>query len=204
MRSTTGDLSKYAGLVGKTTQMFMGLCRLEAEDMHQELWIKVHEAVEAYRPARGESEEAWVYGCLANKVKDLRRTASRRARWGVTFVYMDEHWQESGTDYADRLIPHVEPFEVFGKIDEGVYVLPESVTAWEGDVLVLLALGYTRAEVALELECEESQVAAAAKALKQKLAELRPVSDVETMPETTTMPRRPARPRRRPRLPVAA
>lgn len=199
MAPRTQDLSRYNGLVFKTATMFMGACDLELDDMQQELWICVYKAVEKYNPDRGSpTEKAWVFGCLSNRVKDLRRTAARdrvkRRRWhGIEFVYIEE-CLHAGTNYEQTMIGiATSGAEVYRKVEEGLFILPDAVTRAEEDVLVFLLLGdYTRAEIATELGVEEKAVSARVDSLRRKFANLKPVSPAEapTQMRAPTPPKR--------------
>ncbi len=54
-------------------------CRLEAEDVTSEIWMKVLENVGRFRPRREESVIAWIFAIARNAVTDAHRRRTHEA-----------------------------------------------------------------------------------------------------------------------------
>lgn len=74
-----------------------------AEDVFQEVWIKVLQGIESYRPQAGSTFRAWLYRIAANAAVDRLRYESRRPSGGPGPAEGQDDLQE-----ADRL-PSREP-----------------------------------------------------------------------------------------------
>lgn len=181
------DIERYEGLVFKTTQMFAEQVKLEPEDMRQELRITVLKAVRTYSAKRSKTEsgeEGYVFGCVTNRVKDLKRDAARRAKDGRMVVVHIEDQQKHGDfnfqdsfEFAYLSASHE---QVFGGV-EGPFALPENVTEEERRVAVQMAIGYTRIEIADELGINYSMVLKLVADLREKCAAWRPAAAPEAV-----------------------
>lgn len=179
MQARQPKLSEFEGLVFKTAQMFASYVAIlmEEEELRQELRIVVWRSVSRYDARRTETGmglKPYVYGNVANKVKDFRRDAARRARYDLTFESIDSH-REEGEErfYGDFELRYLceSPDVVYGKIDEGLLVLPSTVTRAEADVLVLLMFGHSEREMMLRLGVRRSAVRYAVEQLQVKFAD---------------------------------
>lgn len=170
------DIAAYEGLVIKTAQMFAGMVGLEMDDMRQELRLKVLKSRRSYNPARSKmTEKAYVYACLANFVKDLKRDAARRRNGRLVVVHIQDF--EDGTeqlDWFEFTYSRVTHDEVFGRIEDGSFRLPATVTEAEQNVLVLLVLDYSQPEIAAYLDVSYGAVKTAVRALREKLRDWAP------------------------------
>lgn len=196
----SADIVKgYEGLVGKTALMFHQQVGLEYEDMRQELYIKVVKAVRAYNPARSkQTQKAFVYSCIANLVKDLKRDAARRnGRFQVTYIEDQRYRDTHGTAYAastsvfEARYQHTTHEQVFGGVEDD-FVLPSTVTAEEERVLFFLLLDYAQTEIAVVLELEYGAVMKCVRSLREKLADWKPTTTplpIPLPPQPITSPR---------------
>lgn len=73
-----------------------------AEDVFQEVWIKVLQGIEGYRPQAGSSFRAWLYRVAANAAVDRLRYESRRPSAGPGSAEGEDDLQD-----ADRLPSHL-------------------------------------------------------------------------------------------------
>ena len=103
-RAGRGDRRALARLYETHKQRLLGyLVRILgtqplAEDVFQEVWIKVLQGIEGYRPQKGSSFRAWLYRVAGNAAVDRLRYEARRPTAGSARVDGAEDLQE-----ADRL-----------------------------------------------------------------------------------------------------
>lgn len=169
------DLTAYEGLVGKTTLMFAAQVGLDPEDMRQELWVKIIKARRSYSTSRSRmTERAFVYACMANFVKDLKRDAARRAAGRLEISHIED-FMANGEGFELRY-RHATHDEVYGPIDDGSFTMPATVTPDEQEIIFLLVLGYAQTEIALQLGIEYGEVVKSMRQLRQKLADWKPGS----------------------------
>lgn len=192
-RPTGGELRAFEGLVHATAHMFAAQVRREEEDLAQELRVRVWRAVVTYDATKSSlSLERYVFQAVTNKIKDFKRDAAREARRreenGLTFLHiedmiLDRRPTEAVNGNGDHR-PRQEMFdglfyfttreEVFGRIEDGLFTLPATITQREASVLVLLMLGWPRPEVAVRLEIARPDVDGCVLALREKFADWRP------------------------------
>lgn len=179
----------YEGLVFRTTQMFAEQVGLEFDDMRQDLRLKVVVAKQAYRSSRSsQSEEAFVYGCIANYVKDLKKMAGRKAKRVTILHTQDFEGEDQTLDWFDFNYASVSHDEVFGSVESGRFVFPATVTERERSVLILLGLALTRTEIADELGLSQWEVRASVGALRNKLRDWAPTPEPVELPPTVAEP----------------
>lgn len=185
---TQADLDVYTGLVSKTTFMWFEACGLEAEDLRQELWLKVTQALLAYDPVRSKmTEKNYVFSLVFNRVKDfLRRekvkrnfTVAHRDGEEVTGLRMTSiQAQATGRDGEAR---PTDAFEcAYLSIEREdcrellVGFLPAGLSDLEVRIAALLAMSFEHAQIVAILGCSQRQVKSAARALRLALADARP------------------------------
>lgn len=182
----------YAGLVANTTWKFHEKCGLEMDDLRQELWLKVTQALLGYDPARCRtSENSYVFSLVFNRVKDLLRRAKARRSTNVPHREGGEKVNEEvpvsmssidfrgvgsdgaslSTDYFEGQHLSIEREDVEELMSA---FLPPGLSVLEVRVAVLLALGMEHRDVIASLSCSHRQVKAAARALRMALADRRP------------------------------
>lgn len=181
------SIDAYEGLVYKTAEMFHERVGLEMDDMRQELRLSVLKARRAYHSGRSQlSERAFVYGCVANRVKDMKRDAARRRNGRLVVV----HVGEDSLDWFEFTYRRVTHDEVFGAIEDGSFRLPATITEDEQTVLWMLVVGYTRTEIAASMCVEYTKIEGAVRSIRRKMADWRPSGP---MPEPAVVPATPAR-----------
>jgi len=165
------SLADYEGLVGKTAELFARQLHMEYEDLKQELWIKVLRAKRAFDPRRSSSSErAFIYGCVANFMKDCRKLAARRSVLRVEHI--EDHLLLTEDDYVlsgafELRYMHMSEDEAFALLDE--FALPPSICDGERTIVGLLVIGYGNQEIADILGVGKTEVAASVKNVREKL-----------------------------------
>lgn len=182
------DISAYEGLVVKTAQMFAELVGLEMDDMKQELRLKILKVRRSYKPDRSRiSERAYVYGCMANFVKDLKRDRARRAG-RLHFTYIEGFGLAGVADMFEYRHTSASHDETYGAVEEGTFTLPATVTETEREIIYLLVIGYAQTEIAATLRLEYNEVVKQMRILRVKLADWRPTREAEILPEAIPAP----------------
>lgn len=183
-------LREYQGLVTVTARKYARACGMEADDLAQLLWLKVWQLRLRYDAARSAlPEERYVFGGLKNRVKDLIRDNNRLVRReGPPPLPMATADQSDLEMWVGAMVVYRERFEerylstgqdqVFGGVDEGLFVLPSTITRDEARVIVLLMRGYTQRDIAEELDVPRKHVKSHQDSIVQKLRDWAP--DVPT------------------------
>jgi RNA polymerase sigma factor (sigma-70 family) len=166
-------LRKYEGLVFSTARMYAGRLRVEEDDLQQVLRLRIWKALEAYDPRRSRViEESFVFTCVRNQIKDLVKARIRRDNakpgWmpdevpGIREVYIED--QQPG-------------WEIPVEEQEGDEVLlPSTLTANERQVVALLYVGFSQAEIAVLMTVPPREVWAHVRVIREKMADWRPTS----------------------------
>lgn len=175
------DIRPYEGLIFKTAQKFAGMVGMEEEDMRQELRLKTAQALLAYDNRSKLPVKAFVFGCLTNRVKTLQRGHCRKLQYGIGMRYIEDFQDRNIGPYDqgsrfDFKYFHVDHDEVFGKIEDGQFVLPATVTEQERSVLLLLTLDMTPSEISMRLGIRRAETAACVQRLKEKFSDWDPRS----------------------------
>lgn len=184
------DIAAYEGLVFRTAQMFAELVGLEMDDMRQELRITVVKALRAHsaRHASKSKQRGFVYGCVANRVKDMKRDAARRYYAPLTVQHIDDLSVvgfisgERLTEWFEATFASATHDETFGDVDNGDFVMPATVTREEQEILYLLVIGYAQTEIALTLGLEYAEVVKGMRVLREKFADWRPTRVPQELP----------------------
>jgi len=178
-------LADFEGLVFTTARIYAARVGMEPSDLEQELRVRVWRANETFDPAKvrsrdpvkiGNARKRYVFSAIANKVKDFKRDAARRAVHGVTFVHVaeeDQAYNSVGPEIAARAL-EIPRDEVFGAVDAGLFTIPAGVTEPEVRVLLMLMMDFTRPEVAVRLAITVVEVDRRIMCLRGKLADWRP------------------------------
>lgn len=178
-------VEQFEGLVLSTARMNGGRFKVlgyDEDDVAQILRIKVLQALRAYKPERSQQTlKGYVFTCIANQVKDLRRNAANAVKDAngerVTESYIEDVAPRDGLHRdrfeAEHLAADAE--QVFA-LAYDQFDLPSSLTERERRVVILLALDYQRKEVAEILCLSVSTVAAVRNRVQEKMADWRPPS----------------------------
>lgn len=178
----SNNLLEFSGLVFKTAQMFAEQVKFEQEDLAQELWIVVFRATNAYNSKRSAMElKPFVYGCIANRVKDLKRNAARRAKYGVHIGYIEDYRFDTSHGSVAEMGGGLDPFEsryasewpeqVYDRIEDGVLTVPSTVTRSEAEVLVMMMFDYSESELMQRFTLTRASVRDVVQSLRVKLAD---------------------------------
>ena len=139
-------------------------------DFHQDLALTLCMAAQAYRPDQGASFRTYVSTCLKNKTIDYRKREAQK-EYLEAFEFCDE--------IEPMLSEKADPEEEIA-IDAAWTALEQMV--WKSaaqyspnikkgvTTLLLIARGYTRAQIASKLEVPPIQVTAWCQAAKKKLS----------------------------------
>lgn len=165
----------YEGLVHSTTRMFAERARMDEEDFAQELRLKVWQALERFDPNRSRlPEKRYVYAIMFNRVKDMIRYPRSR-----DLLIEDQLPAAEGSDGSSLLRDKFDAKFLATHEDavaEALYgkgLVPEGISDFETEVLLLLYLDYQQVEIAPLLDVPLSRVKAAVRALREHLAPLR-------------------------------
>ena len=167
-------LAAYEGLVFKTAELFAAQVGYEREDMQQEIRIKIVKAKRVFDPTRSRmSERAYVFGCVANLVKDMKKLAARRAACMRVEHIEDHRARESGTlSHFEFLYMRVTEEDAYTLLSQ--FVMPSSVTDAERQMIALLVCGFDQQEIGDLLGMPRHRVTASFKGVREKLADWQP------------------------------
>lgn len=174
-------MGQFEGLILSTARMYATQVRWDEDDMAQELRVKVWRALKRYDPTRSSVPlRNYVYGAIANRVKDFKRDAAREVnrqhRNGVSFCHLEAFDNRDGYDREEPLarFHSVDHYAVYGSIDEGTLTLPATLGDHEIKVLLLLMMEWSKPEIALRLAVSISQIHTIVGSLRRKLADWEP------------------------------
>jgi DNA-directed RNA polymerase specialized sigma24 family protein len=203
MGSPTGlaavNIAPYEGLIFTTARKFAGMAGMEEEDMRQELRLKAAQSIIAFDKKRSDHSETkisvknFVFGCLTNRVTDLRKAQCRKLNHGVGIRYIEDFGDiapNTSVNFGisaesslagehnrfDLKYFHVDHDQVFGRIDEGEIVLPTDLTETERSVMLLLTLDMTRTEIAVRLGITRPEAFKCVESLREKFHDWDPRS----------------------------
>lgn len=172
----------------KTTSMYCHVFHEDFEDFAQTLRLKVCEALYAYDSSRSKmTEEAYVFGCVRNRVKDFLRKLQVRNEAGWMEPALIEDWapsRDAESNQAHGQSPR-DKFEfqymsvgdeaAFGEIFAEIPLIPSSLTEEEKRIVALLYVGYSQPEVAQQLGISRTAAIEAVKQIRVKFADWSPV-----------------------------
>lgn len=191
-------LAHFEGLVHATSrklklnsnEKWKPVKRYDVEELQQILRVKVWKALLAFEPQRYPRQrrlkamESYVYGCIANEVKDLLKR-DREPLPLIEDIALAESPMSDPESASDRF-----EFRYMGTEDDAfdeverdsAPLVPNTLSLDERSVLALKYLGYTGPEMAERLGMTRSQVAAAIKDIREKMEDWRPKSAVAPTP----------------------
>lgn len=168
----SADLAHYQGLVNRTAALVAIEVQLDADDIAQFLWIKVWRAVRDWNPTRarpGKGRDDYVFMCVQDQVKDLKKRPRRREQFLADLrLESEDSW-----DLEHGLA--VDPDVAFAEAEDEPVQLPSSLTVEERGVIELLVSGYRQAEAARFLGWPPSLMERTMRSIRLKLADWRPV-----------------------------
>lgn len=175
-------LQHYEGLVIKTSVRYKGIKRYDTDEVRQLLRVKVWEALLAWDPEnpktqrriqRGlksevELRDAWVYGCLANKMKDLLKRDRERE-------LLIEDQLETDSTFERRYL-YTEADTEISRASESRPLVPNTLTSNERYVLACMYNGHNGPETAERLGLTRAQVAMAVRSIREKMRDWKPTT----------------------------
>lgn len=163
-----GAIRYYEGLVRKTAARYVAFVEEDFDDICAIFRVKIWRALIAFDPERsGMTQDDYVFMCVKNQGKDL---VKRRKR-DEAFI-SDE--RDQGTDAFDARYLQRASDDVYGRIEDGVLLLPSTLTETERFVLGLLYLDYSQKEAILLLRLSKREMERAVRAIREKMADWRP------------------------------
>lgn len=172
-------LAHYAGLVFKTATRVAGASEMEHEDVQQELWIKVVTALRSYDPKRSRMKrDAYVFSCVYNRSKDLLKHGNRKRKRGID-LFIEDLSRDSEMFEHKHLA--LDADQVFAEVERDGMLLPNTLTALEKQVLVLLYFNYSQHEVAAKLGLSRKTVEGKVESMRVKLADYDPCEATTTL-----------------------
>lgn len=187
-------LAEYRGLIYKTALLYLDRVDGDLDDLVQELSIKVWRVLLAYdaQHPSGKDERRFVFMCLVNKTVDWKRYPNRTAR---ATDYIEDlaaaETPEVGSGFQSR-----DSFEiqhgltsshdsVYGDVDEGDLLLPNTLTGDEREMIELLLTGLQQIEAGQAIGLDKRGVERIMRRIRLKLADWRPSG---APPAVTTLP----------------
>lgn len=175
------DVDEFEGLVHTTASKFASMVGLEEDDFKQEMRLTVLKATRSYDPARCRtSKRAFVFSCLSNRVKDLKRDRARRAgRLHIAYIEGFGHKAGPGDNTADSYdlfeyrFMHSSHDEIYAPVEDE-FVMPATVTSDEQEIVYLLVIGYAQTEIAETLAIEYAEVVKRMRVLREKFRDWKP------------------------------
>jgi len=176
----------YEGLCRKTAALYVNYVEEEYEDIVQILRVKVWRALETFdstkwkkeAPGNGPSPvERYVFMCIKNQCKDLVKRKQR----GEVYIEDQGALGHDGhlagrhlTDAFELRYLAADHDQVFGDIEDGVPLIPSTLTDREREIVCLLWSDYRQTEIAAQLGLRRSEVERGVRSIRLKMADWRP------------------------------
>jgi DNA-directed RNA polymerase specialized sigma24 family protein len=167
------DIRYYEGLVAHTATMYLDVLRVEREDLEQVLRFTIWRALENYTATRWNSHghdangrsarERFAFYCMRNQIKDLLKARGRRD------AAKPDWMGDSITGVREVYLEDVASERCF----EDKY-LPTTLTGDERQVVVLLYLDFSQAEIARMLSVRPRDIGVRVASVRTKMADWRP------------------------------
>lgn len=176
----------YEGLIRKTAALYVDHCEEDYDDIVQLFRVKVWKALLHFEPKRvkknahlaeDKQRDRFVFACVLNQAKDLTKRVKRNWAYIEDFAPSgDHHGHDYGaTDrFESRYLKATEE-QVFGVIQEGLPLIPSSLTQKERQVIALLYLDFDYGEISAAAEVPRKEVATLVRGIREKMADWRPV-----------------------------
>lgn len=165
MHAQRKPVEAYEGLVFTHALRVLGRVDLELDDIRQMYRMKVWYASEKWDPTRSKlSQDRFVFGCLKNAEIDLLK----RKRHGEVFL------EDQSARTRRTSEPRANHDDVFGEVDEGAPLIPNTLTGIELHVLVLLYRGYFQTEIGPRLGLTKTEMETTMGSIRAKMQDWRP------------------------------
>lgn len=180
-------LRHYEGLIFTTARLNAPYIDDDVDDIEQVLRIKVHHALLRYEPGRrprmseAEARDKYVFTCVLNQVKDLRKRKPRR----VDFIEelapaempdSDSMRFQSRDRFEMRYLSANCHDEEYAGVCEERVELPNTLSLLEREVIARLYAGFRQSDAARELGIEGRQIENIMRSIRTKMADWRPSS----------------------------
>lgn len=185
-------LAHYEGLIRKTAALYVDSCEEDYDDIVQLFRIKVWKALLYFEPKRvkknahlaeDKQRDRFVFACVLNQAKDLTKRVKRN------WAYMEDIAPStargegnSATDRFDSRYLKATEEQVFGVIQEGLPLIPSSLTQKERQVIALLYLDFSYGEISETAELPRKDVATLVRGIREKMADWRPTPVTASAP----------------------
>jgi DNA-directed RNA polymerase specialized sigma24 family protein len=157
----------YEGLVLTHALRVLGRVGMELDDIRQVYRMKVWYASNKWDPERSKlSQDRFVFGCLKNAEIDLLK----RKRHGE--VFLEDQSARVRRTHEGRATHE----DVYGQVDEGTPLIPNTLTDTELQVIVLLYRGYFQTEIAPLLGLGKTEMETVIRSIRGKMEDWRPGS----------------------------
>lgn len=180
-------IKHYEGLIRKTAARYVPWVEEDFEDICAVLRAKVWRALIKYDPERSKmTQDTFVFSCVKNQGKDLvKRSRSEAAKHRRKETYIEDEAPQrdrSGDrgahdftrDSFDHQYLQLPSEDVYGRIDEGVLLLPSTLSETERLVVGLLYLDYMQSEAIILLGISKGVMERTMRSIRDKMADWRP------------------------------
>lgn len=183
----------YEGLVRKTSARYAPVVGEEFEDCCQILRIKCWRALESFDASKTDKPvQNYVFSCVRNQVKDLLK----RKRRDEVFIediapsaYASDEGRGAGRErFEAKYLTETED-QAFAELLAETPLIPSTLSDTERKVLVCLYMEYQHREIASALSISMRAVAAAVRAIKEKMADWKPSANGHGISEGGTVER---------------
>lgn len=177
------DIRHYEGLVRKTAARYVAFVEEDFEDICAIFRSKVWKALVRFDPERSKmTQDTFVFSCIKNQGKDLvkgSRSEAAKHRRRDTFIEDEApSGARAANDYLRDSFEHqylqLPSDAVYGRIDEGVLLLPSTLTETERLVVGLLYLDYMQSEAIVLLGISKGVMERTMRSIRDKMADWRP------------------------------
>lgn len=175
------ELATYEGLIFATAARYASILDDDIEDIQQCLRIKVWKALAGFDPARNriKTDDAirrWVFSCVANGVKDLLKSQSRRdARRDGRQLYIEDYTETDAQahHFEARYLAEARD-DVYFDVEEDGVKLPSTLTSDEKSVVYLLLLDFNQTEISVAMSVTRDQVRRLHGRVQEKMQDWKP------------------------------
>lgn len=180
-------LRSYEGLIFKTAQRIEDVVEEDIDDIRQVYRIKVYAALLRFDPERARVKKGahrgscrcarcrYVFSCVKNQEKDLLK---KKRRGDLMLEDLAPTCDQEG--FARHYLSTTHD-EVYGKVDAGRVLLPNTLTKLEVEVICLLYSAYRQSEIARKLGLEKRDMERAMRSIRLKMEDWRPTADAQVV-----------------------
>lgn len=177
-------LAHYEGLIRKTATLYVDNCEEDYDDIVQLFRIKVWKALLYFEPKRvkknahlaeDKQRDRFVFACVLNQAKDLTKRVKRNWAYIEDIAPSGARGEDFGaTDRFDSRYLKATEEQVFGVIQEGLPLIPSSLSQKERQVIALLYLDFNYGEISEAAQLPRKDVATLVRGIREKMADWRP------------------------------